>query len=168
MKKIKSRFFKFYVNKFIVNFCNYMNYQDVFHFNSKVFFSRLKNYFVKDATIKRHREWKLIDKSMLDIFFEYSDMKLEEIYSIYKKNEDLFANIVKKLDKETKFVVLKSFKEVFNNFISNEDLLADFITTVRIDIAKKNKKDENFRNDYCLAFEYNIKSFIDYYSFKSD
>jgi len=164
MKKIKSRFFKFYINKYVVVFCNYMNFQTVYPLQHKIYFSRLRNYFVKDATIKRHREWKLTEKSILEIFFEYSDMKLGEVINLYKNNEELLSNILKRLDKNTKFIMLQPFKDVFNSFIENKELLQEFISTVKKDIQKKKKKDDLFKDDYCLAYEYNIKEFINYYS----
>ncbi len=91
-------------------------------------------------------------------------MKLEEVLNIFKNDEELFAKITRRLDKNTKFVVLHPFKEVFTNFINNKTLLSEFIDTVRKDIQKKNLKDEKFSEEYCMAFEYNIKSFLDYYT----
>ena len=163
MKKVKSRFFKYFANKYMIIFANYLNNQLIYPFDEKVFFYRLNNYFIKDATIKRHKEWKFVDKSILELFHDHSDMKLKEIADIFIHDKEKFKLITEKLDNTTRFVVLEPFKDVFSNFLNDHELFKNFVNKVRLDLEKKNK-DEEIRPHYYDIFQGNAKNFLDYYS----
>ncbi len=91
-------------------------------------------------------------------------MKLDELIDIQKNNSDEMAKIIEKLEPFTKFVILSPFQEVFTYFTNNEELLQGFIDKVMSDVNKKNKKKMN--KEYEKALEYNIKTFVDYFSSK--
>ena len=83
LKKIKSRFFKFLINPYMQKFTMYIN-KEIIQFNSRslpINFITLKDYFIKDITLKRNAEWDFMNKSILEMFYEHSDMKLNEAFN---------------------------------------------------------------------------------------
>ncbi len=145
----------------MVNFCNFINFQDVFPLKQKIYFKLLKNEFIKDVTIKRHREWQLLQKTTLQIYHKFSSMKLDELIQIQEHNLHQMAKITENLEPFTKFVILSPLKDVFTYFMNDESLLQGFIGRVKSDIYKKKNK---IKLEYIKALEYNIKTFVDYYS----
>ena len=115
MKKVKSRFFKYFANKYMIIFANYLNNQLIYPFDEKVFFYRLNNYFIKDATIKRHKEWKFVDKSILELFHDHSDMKLKEIADIFIHDKEKAENKIRQIIESTlKVPVLKYNRDMLD------------------------------------------------------
>lgn len=162
LKKIKSRFFKFYINDYVLDFCNYLNKQKVFEFKKKVYFFKLKSSFIKDVTLKNHKKNRFLNLNMMEIFNKYSDTQLEEQVQLRLSNPELFNKIFIDLDPRTKFIMLNSFKNVFKEFINNKELYNNFLEDVSNDNVKDPKENIRSNANYIKAFAYNMKRFIVY------
>ena len=165
LKKIKSRFFKYFINKHMLNFVNHVNNQKVHKFKSKICFSRLNDYFIKDITIKRNVEWGFVYKTPFELFFDYSKINLEEINTIYRERLPIFKNIIKNLDELTEFVLFKPFGEVFNTLMKKTKWFSYLFDKVKMDIENKNK-DNNFKDMYFNIFTKYVNNFVHYYQKK--
>jgi len=167
MKKIKSRFFKFFANQYMIKFANHINKQNIYRLKSHIFFKKIHNYFLVYATIKKHYDWKFLEKTIFELFYDHSDMKenLEELIQLYKNDPTTFNKLTEGLDIVTKFVILEPFKKVYINFIHDNDLLNSFLEKVKVDLLKRNSliKPSNI-NLYYDVFKSNIFQFVDYYS----
>ena len=161
LKKIKSRFFKYFINKHVGNFANFINRTR--EFNDRIKFQRLDDYFVKDVTIKRNFEWNFINKNCLELFNDYSKMNLQNVYMLYKEDPIKFKSLLSGLDPATEFIMVQSFSIVFNTLMSSKKNFDFFVEKVRIDLEKKNT-DLNTKDYYFVLFKENVANFSKYYT----
>ena len=168
MKKIKSRFFKFFANQYMIEFINYVNIQKFSELTEIIYFRKIQNYFLVYAKIKQHYDWKFVDKSILELFHDHSDTNLNELFSLYTQNRETFNILTKDIDPITKFVILQPFKIVFKKFIENEQLLSNFLDKIKEDITKRRYKEKSpitkFTDTYYNVFKKTLYKFIDYYT----
>ena len=163
MKKIKSRFFKYFANQYMIKFVNYYNE----HKNSsqeKLFYGKIHNYFLVYATIQKHYEWNLLNKSIFEIFYDHSSMKLNELFNLFVRDRETFDDMFRNLDEITKFVILQPFKVVFERFTQDEELIASFIKKMKDDLIKRKPYVQNEIICYCDRFKENIFKFVQYYT----
>ena len=162
-KKIKSRFFKFFVNQYMIKFLNFIN-KNYCNENNQIFLYKIKTYFLDYANIKKHKEWKFLEKSILELFNDHSDTKLQWLVDIYTNDHMKFDKMMQNLDEITKFVVIEPFKVVFNRFINTRSLHTSFIEKVVEDLKKRmphitQEEIDNYKN----AFSKNLFNFVKYY-----
>ena len=162
LKKVKSRFIKYFINDHMIKFTTFINNQQNHKFKSKLVFKRLDDYFIKDVTLKRNSEWNFINKSAFDLFNEYSKMSIEEVYKFRWNNPSTFNLITKDLDNLTQFVIFQPFGEVFNSLMNDDKFCSYFIEKVISDLDKKNH-DKNAKDHYYDIFKENIKNFVKYF-----
>jgi len=163
LKKIKSRFFKYFINKHMINFVTYIHHQKIYKFKDNIIFHRLDDYFVKDVTIKRNTEWGFINKSPFQLFHDYSGMRLKEIYDIYNNNRTLFNDIIKNMEGLTAFVLFEPFSTVFNGLMADPTSFEFLCEKVKVDLERKNT-DSNNKDQYFSIFKDNVAGFINYYA----
>ena len=162
LKKIKSRFFKFFINNHMINFIDYINKQTLHPFKRKLVFRKIKDVFIKDVTIKRNSDWNFINKTPFQIFYEFSDMELDEVFDMFN-NELKFNALIKNIGGLTEFVLFQPFKIVFNNLMSNQKSLTYMLEKVCNDLI--NKKHSNSTKEYYSSiFKSNITNFVEYFS----
>ena len=170
MKKIKSRFFKFFANQYMINFANHMNTQKIYNLKEIIYFSKIKNYFLIYAKLQQHFDWKFVDKSIFEIFHDHSDTNLDQLYIIFTQNKELFDKLTNGLDEITKFVLLQPFKVVFKKFLENQRLFDSFMGKMKEDIIKRKFKGkssmQNFVDYYYFVFKKTLFKFIEYYTDK--
>jgi len=168
MKRIKSRFFKYFANNYMMDFIAYVNEQTNILLKEKIKYENLNGYFLKDATLKRHKEWDFINKTLFQMFNEHSNTNLTELVKLYVEDFNSFTLLLKDIDYTIAYVVLTPFKEVYNQFINNNDLLENFLTNIK-DFETKKKKSGSISSDtYVESFKNNMMNFIENFSADKD
>lgn len=164
MKKIKSRFFKFFANQYMINFSNYINKQTAYKLDF-IFFKRLKTYFLVYATIDKHKQWKFFEKSIFELFYDHSDMNFKQLHNIFTNDPEKFTQLTDGLDEVTKFVILQPLKIVYNKFLADKELQESFLEKVKEDIIKRKSLFSNDKvNTYYEVFKTNLFYFVEYYT----
>jgi len=163
LKKIKSRFIKLFINDHMKTFADYLNRQTVCKFQEKIAFFRLNDYFVKDITKIRNNEWGLITKSAFQLFTDYSNMPLKQVYNLYINNNSEFNKMIANLNETTKFRLFRPMSEVFDTIMQDQNSFTYFFNTVKKDLDKKNE-DGDLKENYYLLFKDNVSNFTSYYS----
>jgi len=136
-------------------------------FTKQLYFKKMNNYFLVYASIKKHLQWRFTNKTILELFHDHSDMELSQVLSLYANDKNTFSQMVDGLDEVTKFVILQPFKDVYNQFIADKDLLECFLDKMKNDLIKRNStvaQSQNSINKYYVVFKKNIFNLINYYS----
>ena len=163
LKKIKSRYFKYFANKHIKIFIEKLNNKKLF--NEFFEFHRIEDFVIEDITLKRNYEWDFINKSAFDLFHDYSNsFKNKPIYNMYKNEKEKFNQLIDCLGLEslTKIIVLKTTSEVFDHIINDNKLFNYFLDKVKTDIARK-VSDRIYLDYYITLFKKTLTNFIGYY-----
>ncbi len=161
--KIRTRFFKFFVNQYMITFANFMNSQKIITLSKNIYFIKLKKHFLVNSTVKQNKKWDFINKTIFELFIEHSDMNLQEINEIMSKDKGTFNKLTEKLDKTTVFVIFKPIKEVYQKFLENKTLVEGFLGKVKIDLDERNQNTKEFEQEYFKKFEDCTLNFINYY-----
>ena len=165
MKKIKSRFFKFFANQYMIIFSNYINKNKQDLLQNNIYFKKINNYFLVYATIPKHHEWQFLDKTIFELFHEHSDMNLIELHSRFINDKQTFLRLTNGLDSVTKFVILNPLRIVFKKFIEDQVLLDSFLNKVKEDLTRRKLESIEGNTDcYYRTFKKSLFEFISYYS----
>ena len=169
LKKIKSRFFKFFINNYMLKFCYILvdkdfNEKNGYCFNrNNIIFHNLHESFIKDVTVKRNFEWDFITKNVFELFHNYSNMDLNDVHLAYINNPKAFKEAIKKMDPLVESIIFEPFGAVFDKLLKIPDNYDSFLKQVLFDISKK--VNDNFaREYYSKLFKEQVLNFVTHFN----
>jgi len=104
--------------------------------------------FMKEISPKKHILWKIKDKSILEIYNEFSKIQIDNVVALFLQNKADFKKSFKTIGSKTKYVMFESFENVYKDFLENKNEVDKFIKRVKYDFNKGTNKncDEDFDN----------------------
>jgi len=152
LKKIKLRFFTNYCKKYIVLFLNELSKTQNNIIPEHLEYKKFYYNFIKKVYPRKNNEWNIKEKSILEIYHEFSPLKIPKLINILKKDKDLFVKtFMKTLSNKAKFVLLESLEKVFSVFAQNKTEVNKLVNELKMDSNTL----KSFDNYECL-----IKNFI--------
>ena len=158
MKKIKFKFFKYFVNQYMINFVNFINSQKIYNLGEIIYFSKMENYFLLYANLQQNFDWNFLGKTIFELFHDHSDTNLDQLYILFTHNKELFNILTGFLDPDTRFVILQPFKIVFNKFLESDQLINGFMANIKADLIGRKFRGKLFlrkfvNNDFFMTVQ---------------
>jgi len=142
LKKIKLRFFKNYCKRYVADFLDYINKNKSNLIEETLEYKKLHYDFIKCIYPKKNEFWKIRGKSILEIYGEFSEIKLKELVQLFLENKEEFKNSLSTMSSLTRFIMLEPFETVYRNFLNNKIEFDKFVKRIKLDFNLEKK-------DYC-------------------
>jgi len=142
----------------VTKFLRLLNKDKSYLLEEKLEYKKLHYNFIKNISPKKNKAWRLEEKSILELFNEFSDLKLDNVVKSFHENKDEFNSSIKTTDLKTKFIMLESFKDVYNDFLNSPKDFDKFVNKIKKDFIKGVQNKNNCKEN----FEDIIRNFLNY------
>ena len=140
IKKIKLRFFRNYCRKYVIKFFECLNAEKSNLLQEKLEYRYLDRIFLNDISPSNHSKWKIKEKSILEIFNEFSPADLDNVVNSFLKDKKTFKDSLISLNENTKCILLEPFGDVYKRFLKNKKEFKIVSKKIKNDFSKKYQK----------------------------
>ena len=147
-----------YCKKHVVKFFECLNTEKSNLLLEKLEYRCLDRSFLNDISPSNHTEWKIKEKSIFEIFNEFSPADLDNVVNTFLEDKKAFKDSFLSLNANTKNILLEPLGDVYKHFLKNKKEVNIVSNKIKKDFTKKYQKgSEDFDFDDLII---NFASYI--------